>query len=159
MASASVPRPKSSLAKDFVFSDGTWVPKLIYGTAWKGDRTADLVYTAIRMGFRGIDTAAQPKHYREDLVAEGVKRAIAEGIVTREELFVSSLSSITSLFPFSVSPPLSLSLTLAPNQPPPSPRSRSKPNSPLQRRRIHPACPTRPTRRSRRRWTPRSATR
>src|SRR3569833_4612702 len=103
MASASVTQPKSSLAKDFVFSDGTWVPKLIFGTTRKGDRTADLVYTAIRMGFRGIDTAAQPKHYREDLVAEGVKRAIAEGIVTREELIVSSLSSFVSFLLFLVS--------------------------------------------------------
>lgn len=61
---------------------------LIYGTAWKGDRTADLVYQAIEAGFRAFATAAQPKHYREHLVGEGIRRAIFEGIVSREDLFV-----------------------------------------------------------------------
>lgn len=65
------------------------IPTLIYGTAWKKERTADLVYQAIKAGFRAIDTAAQPKHYQEDLVGDGVRRAIAEGIVRREDLFVS----------------------------------------------------------------------
>ncbi|PSR78222.1 hypothetical protein BD289DRAFT_376991 [Coniella lustricola] len=63
---------------------------LVYGTAWKGDQTADLVYDAIRAGFRRFATAAQPKHYREDLVAAGVNRAIQEGIVTREELTIQT---------------------------------------------------------------------
>lgn len=66
------------------------IPKLIYGTAWKKERTAGLVYEAIKSGFRAIDTAAQPRHYREDLVCKGIKRAIDEGIVTRKELHVGS---------------------------------------------------------------------
>lgn len=66
----------------------THVPALVYGTAWKKDQTADLVYRAIRAGFRAIDTAAQPKHYREDLVGSGIRRAIREGIVRRDELYV-----------------------------------------------------------------------
>ncbi|BEJ11377.1 hypothetical protein CspHIS471_0107990 [Cutaneotrichosporon sp. HIS471] len=37
------------------------MPKIIYGTAWKKDHTAELVYTALKSGFRGIDTACQPK--------------------------------------------------------------------------------------------------
>lgn len=37
---------------------------MLYGTAWKADRTAKLVHQALRSGFRGVDTAAQPKHYR-----------------------------------------------------------------------------------------------
>lgn len=64
---------------------------LMYGTAWKGDRTADLVYQAIKAGFRAFATAAQPKHYREDLVGEAISRAISEGIVSRSDLFVSTL--------------------------------------------------------------------
>lgn len=64
------------------------LPVFIYGTAWKKDRTADLVHQAISSGFRAVDTAAQPKHYREDLVGEGVRRAIREGIVRREDLHV-----------------------------------------------------------------------
>ena len=37
---------------------------MIYGTAWKADRTAKLVYHALQAGFRGVDTAAQPRHYQ-----------------------------------------------------------------------------------------------
>ena len=44
--------------------------KIFYGTAWKKDRTKDLVYQAIKSGFRAIDTACQPKHYNERLVNE-----------------------------------------------------------------------------------------
>jgi diketogulonate reductase-like aldo/keto reductase len=63
----------------------------MYGTAWKKERTAELVYQAIKAGFRGIDTAAMGKHYREDLVGEGIRKAIAEGIVKRQDLYVSPL--------------------------------------------------------------------
>lgn len=66
------------------------VPKMLYGTAWKKERTEELVFEALRAGFRGVDTAAQPRHYQEDLVGKGIKRAIDERIVTREDLFVSN---------------------------------------------------------------------
>lgn len=69
------------------------VPKFLYGTAWKKERTEELVYQALKAGFRGIDTAAQPRHYREDLVGKGIKRAIQDGIVTRKELYVSVVIS------------------------------------------------------------------
>jgi len=68
---------------------GVKTPKLIYGTAWKKERTADLVALALKKGFRGIDTACQPKHYNEYLVGEGLKRAYAEGI-KREDLFLQT---------------------------------------------------------------------
>ena len=71
----------------------TAMPTLIYGTAWKAEKTADFVYKAIKAGFRGIDTAGQPKHYKEPLVGEGIRKAINEGIVTRKDLYVSKLSS------------------------------------------------------------------
>jgi diketogulonate reductase-like aldo/keto reductase len=67
----------------------TRIPKLVYGTAWKKERTADLVYQALKAGFRGIDTAAQPRHYQENLVGDGVRRAIKEGVATREDIYVS----------------------------------------------------------------------
>ena len=44
---------------------GLNMPKFIYGTAWKKNKTTDLVIQAILLGFRGIDTACQPKHYQE----------------------------------------------------------------------------------------------
>jgi hypothetical protein len=65
------------------------VPMFLYGTAWKKDRTADLVHQAISSGFRAVDTAAQPRHYREDLVGDGMRRAIKDGTVRREDLHVS----------------------------------------------------------------------
>ena len=67
----------------------TSIPVFVYGTAWKKDRSADLVYTAIKAGFRAVDTAAQPRHYQENLVGDGIRRAIADGIVGRADLYVS----------------------------------------------------------------------
>jgi len=43
---------------------GVQMPRLIYGTAWKKDRTADLVVEAVRCGFKGIDTACQVSSLR-----------------------------------------------------------------------------------------------
>ncbi len=59
---------------------------LIYGTAWKEDRTESLVTTALEAGFRAIDTANQRKHYFE----EGVGNAIASARLKREELFIQT---------------------------------------------------------------------
>lgn len=70
-------------------SAGVLIPKLIYGTAWKEDRTADLVELALEKGFRGIDTACQPKHYKEPLVGEGIRRAYKKGL-KREDLFLQT---------------------------------------------------------------------
>ena len=64
------------------------MPRMMYGTAWKKEQTAELVYKAIKAGFRAFDTAAQPKHYNEAGVGEGVRRAIHEGIVHRQDLWV-----------------------------------------------------------------------
>lgn len=92
MAQPSIGAQASRLAKDFTLNGAsrTRMPKLVYGTAWKKDATANLVYMALKAGFRGIDTAAQPKHYHEQGVALGFKQALTEGIVRREEVFVSN---------------------------------------------------------------------
>lgn len=67
----------------------TQMPPLMYGTAWKKEETANLVEMAIMSGFRGIDTACQPKHYHEAGVGEALIRLAGHGI-TREELFVQT---------------------------------------------------------------------
>lgn len=72
----------------------TKIPNIIYGTAWKKEKTCDLVYQALRSGFRGIDTAAQPRHYQEHLVGEGIRKAISDGLVTREEIYVRGIPYI-----------------------------------------------------------------
>ncbi|KAF8210668.1 NADP-dependent oxidoreductase domain-containing protein [Mycena galopus ATCC 62051] len=63
--------------------------KIIYGTAWKEYRTAALVEAAVLKGFRAIDTACQPKHYREDLVGEALLTLQSKGI-KREDLFLQT---------------------------------------------------------------------
>ena len=65
------------------------LPAFVYGTAWKKERSAELVYQALCTGFRAVDTAAQPKHYDEAGVGAGIRRAISEGRVARHDLFVS----------------------------------------------------------------------
>jgi len=60
------------------------MPPLLYGTAWKKEKTEALVRQALRAGFRGIDTACQPKHYHEP----GVGAAIAGW--NRGEIFLQT---------------------------------------------------------------------
>jgi len=64
-------------------------PPLIYGTAWKKERTEQLVVQAIRCGFRGIDTACQPKHYHEPGVGQALKHLNDQGI-PRSSLFIQT---------------------------------------------------------------------
>jgi diketogulonate reductase-like aldo/keto reductase len=66
-----------------------YMPKILYGTAWKKEKTAELVATALRMGFRGIDTACQPRHYNEAGVGEALKTLKTEGL-QRKELFIQT---------------------------------------------------------------------
>jgi diketogulonate reductase-like aldo/keto reductase len=70
-------------------SAGVRMPRLIYGTAWKKERTADLVSKAIQTGFRGIDTACQPKHYDEPLVGVALRRMQDQG-VERDALYLQT---------------------------------------------------------------------
>ncbi|OAA52689.1 NADP-dependent oxidoreductase domain protein [Beauveria brongniartii RCEF 3172] len=92
MAQPSIGAQASRLARDFTLNgvSRTRMPKLVYGTAWKKDETANLVYTALKVGFRGIDTAAQPKHYDEQGVGAGLKKAVLEGVVKREDVFIQT---------------------------------------------------------------------
>ena len=69
---------------------GLKIPKIIYGTAWKKDKTKELVILAVFKGFRGIDTACQPKHYQEDQVGEALYILINEHKIERENLFIQT---------------------------------------------------------------------
>lgn len=66
--------------------DGVRVPAFIYGTAWKEGRTRALTAQALGVGFRGIDTANQRRHYCEAEVGAGV----ASAQVPRDELFLQT---------------------------------------------------------------------
>ncbi len=66
------------------------LPDFLYGTAWKEDRTPALTELALRMGFRGIDTANQRRHYFEEGVGQGLAAAYRAGLVTRDDLFLQT---------------------------------------------------------------------
>ena len=69
--------------------DGKVMPAVGLGL-WKIERdaTADAVYAAIDAGYRHLDSAADYGNERE--VGEGITRAIAAGLCSREELWVTS---------------------------------------------------------------------
>ena len=70
-------------------NDGNQMPILGLGT-WtlKGQTCEDSVYHALKTGYRLIDTA---RYYgNEKDVGRGIQRAIKEGLVKREEIFVTS---------------------------------------------------------------------
>ena len=70
-------------------NSGYDMPVLGLGTWSQNNRTAEeSVYVALKNGYRLIDTA---RYYgNEKGVGEGVRRAIADGIVKREEVFITS---------------------------------------------------------------------
>ena len=69
---------------------GATVPTLLYGTAWKEERTAHLVAQALRMGFRGLDTANQRQHYHEAEVGRALRAELERGTLRREDVFVQT---------------------------------------------------------------------
>lgn len=70
-------------------NNGVTMPQLGFGVYQiPSDQTAQAVYEAIKIGYRLIDTAAVYGNEKE--TGAGIKRAIEEGLVTREELFVTS---------------------------------------------------------------------
>jgi len=84
---------------DIQLNSGYRMPRLGLGTwALRGKRAEESVYEAIKTGYRLIDTAAC--YGNEENVGNGVRRAVTEGIVSREELFVT-----TKLMPRQVTVP------------------------------------------------------
>lgn len=69
---------------------GVRVPTFVYGTAWKEDRTRELVAEALAAGFRGVDTANQRRHYREEAVGRALSEAFEGHGPRRGELFVQT---------------------------------------------------------------------
>ena len=70
--------------------DAAPIPDFLYGTAWKEDQTQALTELALRMGFRGIDTANQRRHYFEAGVGQGLAAAYRAGVVTRADVFLQT---------------------------------------------------------------------
>jgi diketogulonate reductase-like aldo/keto reductase len=75
------------------------IPRIIYGTAWKKSSTADLVSLAIQNGFRGIDTACQPKHYDEAGVGAGVAANLKRGLERADFYLQTKFTPLTGQDP------------------------------------------------------------
>jgi diketogulonate reductase-like aldo/keto reductase len=71
------------------FSANVRCPSIIYGTAWKKADTERLVSLALQIGFRGIDTACQPKHYDEAGVGAGIAARLRHGL-SRGDLYLQT---------------------------------------------------------------------
>ena len=74
---------------ELTLNTGAKMPAVGFG-CWQvpTDQCADVIYAAIKNGYRLIDEAAVYGNEKE--AGEGIKRAIDEGIVTRADLFVTS---------------------------------------------------------------------
>ncbi|GEK30045.1 glyoxal reductase [Kurthia zopfii] len=74
----------------FTLNNGLEMPVLGYGTfrSDQSDLLAENVKKAIQVGYRSIDTAFIYKN--EESVGKGIQAAIDAGIVTREELFITT---------------------------------------------------------------------
>ncbi|MBY6243229.1 aldo/keto reductase [Methylosinus sp. Sm6] len=81
--------PQGADESRIVSARGVVMPRLVYGTAWKKERTASLVELALRAGFRGVDTACQPKHYHEPGVGEGLAVLFGEGL-SRSDVYLQT---------------------------------------------------------------------
>lgn len=81
--------PGAEDPRHIVSACGVRMPRIIYGTAWKKERTAELVELALRSGFRGIDTACQPKHYHEPGVGAGLAAALGQGL-SRADIYLQT---------------------------------------------------------------------
>lgn len=68
------------------------LPWIIYGTAWKKERTKQHVINAFRHGFRAFDTANMPKHYYEKGVGEAFKELglFASETSQRKAIFIQT---------------------------------------------------------------------
>ena len=73
----------------WVANSGVHIPKILYGTAWKKEKTASLVEQALTLEFHGLDTAGQPKHYDEEGVGMGMAEALKSGL-SRQDIFLQS---------------------------------------------------------------------
>lgn len=93
-------------------SAGIQMPRILYGTAWKAEHTAELVTQALEAGFRGFDTACQPKHYDERLVGMGLQRShtlgIARGELYLQTKFTPLSSQAPDKVPYDVDAPVEL---------------------------------------------------
>jgi diketogulonate reductase-like aldo/keto reductase len=77
----------------------TLQPTIIYGTAWKKSDTEELVKTALREGYRAIDTACRPKHYDEAGVGAGIAASLNDTLSRADLYLQTKFTSLTGQDP------------------------------------------------------------
>lgn len=89
LAAIGGPRRETKTIGSLTLRSGDTMPAIGFGL-WKVAKsdTAQTVYDAIRAGYRHFDSACD--YGNEEEVGEGIARAIADGIVTRSELWITS---------------------------------------------------------------------
>ncbi|MGO9995310.1 MAG: aldo/keto reductase family protein [Steroidobacteraceae bacterium] len=86
--------------ESFITSNaGIRIPRILYGTAWKKADTTRLTRLAIHLGFRGIDTACQPKHYDEAGVGAGVAACLQLGLARGDLYLQTKFTSVAGQDP------------------------------------------------------------
>lgn len=83
-------RKRGSMSDQTLSIDGVQVPRLLYGTAWKEAETQRLTEQALQLGFRGIDTANQRRHYDEAAIGKAVVASTKNRVVPRANLFLQT---------------------------------------------------------------------
>lgn len=66
------------------------MPRFLYGTAWKEERTRALTELALEAGFSGIDTANQRRHYVEAAVGEALASVLPAASLARSQIFLQT---------------------------------------------------------------------
>lgn len=70
-------------------NSGFELPLLIFGTGGLADRTSELVLEALRVGFRGLDTATHPEDGSGfDYDQPGVRDGLARSLLPRSSVFI-----------------------------------------------------------------------
>lgn len=65
-------------------------PSMVYGLAWKQERTQGLVVKAVLAGFKGIDTACQPKHYYQPGLGAALVELQQQHGIARSNLWIQT---------------------------------------------------------------------
>lgn len=85
--------PVSGKAPIMILNNGNTIPVVGIGTySLRGSTCVDAIYSAIKQGYRLIDTAYMYGNEKE--VGQAVRKAIKDGLIKREDIFV-----ITKLYP------------------------------------------------------------
>lgn len=108
---STTPKPLTLINNErcILLNNGNHLPTVGFGT-WRCDidKLEEAVYTAIKLGYRHIDAANLYKN--EHITGKAIQRAITDGLVKRDDLFVTSKLAPTQMEPHMVRPMIEKSI-------------------------------------------------